>query len=134
MIQAVREGTILDWEPVLRLASWADSQATAELATAPGPDRLEWGGTRLSTLRLLQAGFQPGAAEAPASIGEPAWAIIVSASADPDPSTADEAAADEQQRSPGELAINHVRPIAIDTAVAFALWVRRSDPETDLAS
>jgi hypothetical protein len=130
---ALREGTVLDWEPVLRLASWADTQATAELASAPGPGRLEWGGTRLSTLRLLQAGFQPGAAEAPVSVREPAWAIIVSASADPDPCPDDEASANGQERSPGELAINHVRPIAIDAAVAFALWVRRSAPETGLS-
>jgi hypothetical protein len=131
--QAVREGTVLDWEAVLRLASWADSQAAAEVASAPEADRLEWGGTRLNTLRLLQAGFRPGAAEAPPSIRDPAWAIIVSACADPDPSPCDETPADSQEQNPGELAINHVRPLAVAAAVAFALWERRSEPDSDLS-
>jgi hypothetical protein len=132
--QAVRDGAVLDWDPVLRLAAWADGQAAAEITGAVGQDGTEWRDTRLNILRILQAGFRQGAAEAPGSAREPAWAIIEGAAADPDPSPEAEASAEEDGRSPGELSLNHVRPQAIAAAIAFALWARRSDPETGLSA
>ena len=132
--QAVRGGTALDWDPVLRLSAWADGQAAAKIAGAADQDGTEWRDTRLNTLRLLQAGFRQGAAEAPGSARGPAWAIIEGAAADPDPSPEAEAAAYEDDRSPGELSLNHVRPQAIATAIAFALWAQRSGPEFDLSA
>jgi hypothetical protein len=132
--QAVRDGTVLDWDPVLRLSAWADGQAAAEVASAAGQDVAEWRDTRLNTLRLLQAGFRQGAAEVPGSAQEPGWAIIEGAAADPDPLPEAEASAYADGRSPGELSLNHVRPQAIATAIAFALWARRSDPEFDLSA
>jgi len=131
--QAARDGAVLDWDPVLRLSAWADGQAAAEIAGAAGQDGTEWRDTRMNTLRLLQAGFRQGAAEAPGSAREPAWAIIEGAAADPDPSPEAEASAFGDGRSPGELSLNHVRPQAIATAIAFGLWARRSDPESDLS-
>ena len=131
--RAVRDGAVLDWDPVLRLSVWADAQAAAELAGAADQDSAEWRDTRLNTLRLLEAGLRQGATEAPGSAREPAWTIIESAAADPDPSPEAEASAYEGGQGPGELALNHVRPQALVTAIAFALWARRSDPEIDLS-
>jgi hypothetical protein len=132
--QAVRDGAVLDWDPVLRLCAWADGQAAAEIAGAAGQDGREWRDTRLNILRLLQAGFRQGAAEAPGSAGDQAWAIIEAAAADPDPSPEAEASAYKDGRSPGEVSLNHVRSQAIGTGVAFALWARHSDPETGLSA
>lgn len=132
--QGVRDGAVLDWDPVLRLSAWTDGQAAAEIAGAAGQDGTEWRDTRMNTLRLLQAGFRQGAAEAPGSALEPAWAIIEGAAADPDPSPEAEASSYEDGRSPGELSLNHVRPQAIATAIAFALWARRSAPDSDLSA
>jgi hypothetical protein len=129
--RAVRDGAVLDWDPVLRLSVWADAQAAAELAGAADQDSAEWRDTRLNTLRLLEAGLRQGATEAPGSAREPAWTIIESAAADPDPSPEAEASAYEGGQGPGEQALNHVRPQALVTAIAFALWARRSDPEID---
>jgi hypothetical protein len=131
--QAVRDGTVLDWDPVLRLAAWADGQAAAEITGAVDQHGTAWRDTRLNILRLLQSGFRQGAGEAPGSAGEPAWAIIEDAAADPDPSPEAEASAEEDGRSPGELSLNYVRPQAIAAAIAFALWARRSNSETGLS-
>ena len=97
---AVRDGAVLDWNPVLRLSAWADGQAAAELADPAGRDGTEWRDTRLNTLRLLEAGFRQGAAEAPGTEREPAWAIIESAAADPDPSPEAEASAYDGGQGP----------------------------------
>lgn len=133
--RAIRSGAILAWDPVLRLGTWADAQAVATLASTDDIEGAEWRDTRLNMLRLLNAGFREGATQAPAISKGAAWAIIESSAADPDPSTAAEKTAYESEgwRSPGELALNRVRPQAIITAIAFALWARRQDPGADLA-
>jgi hypothetical protein len=131
--RALRDGAVLDWDPVLRLSAWADGQAVAALTGAADPDGAEWRDTRLNTLRLLEAGFRQGDAEVPGTERQRAWTLIESALADPDPSSEVEASAYESGRAPGELALNHVRAQALITAVAFALWARRQDPGADLA-
>jgi hypothetical protein len=132
--QAVRDGAVLDWDPVLRLSAWADGQATAEITGAASQDGREWRDTRLNILRLLRAGFRQGAAEMPGSASDQAWAIIEATAADPDPSPEAEASAYEADRSPGEVSLNHVRPQAIGTAIAFALQARRTDPDAVLSA
>jgi len=132
--QAVRDGVVLNWDPVLRLSAWTDRQAAAELADAPDHDGTQWRDTRVNTLRLLQAGFREGATEAPGSISESAWAVTESAAADPDPSPEAEASALEGGQGPSGQSLNHVRPQALATAIAFALWARRGDPGTDLSA
>jgi hypothetical protein len=131
--RAVRDGAILDWDSVLRLSAWVDGQAIDALTGTADPDGAEWRDTRLHILRLLEAGFLQGDGEMPGTARERAWAIIESAATDPDPFPEVEASAYEDGRSPNELAINHIRPQALATAVAFALWARRQDADADLA-
>ena len=130
---AVRDGVILDWNPVLRLCTWADDQATGELALTGGQGNAEWRDVRVNVLRLLQAGFRNGPAVAPGTVRGLAWAIIEGAAADPDPSPAAEAAAYSGGQGPGALSLNHVRPQALAAAIAFALWARNADPDYGLS-
>ncbi|MGH3165167.1 MAG: hypothetical protein ACRDN0_04625, partial [Trebonia sp.] len=127
--RSVRDGVVLEWDAVLRLCAWANGQAAAEA----DPGSAEWLESRLNALRLLEAGFHQGGAEMPGSTREAAWTIIESAASDPDPSPDPEASANEAGRSTGELALNHVRPQALLTAIAFALWARRQEPGADLS-
>ena len=129
---AVREQADLDWQPVLRLCAWADEQAAAELGDPPSVTRPQWRDSRLNTLRLLEAGFSAAGHPIPAGHREQAWAIIESACSDPDPAPGDEASADEAGRGPGEQGLEDVRPRALSAAVAYALWVRRNDPDAGL--
>ena len=129
---AVREQADLDWQPVLRLCAWADEQAAAELGDPPSVTRPQWRDSRLNTLRLLEAGFSAAGHPIPAGHREQAWAIIESAWSDPDPAPGDEANADEAGRGPGEQGLEDVRPRALSAAVAYALWVRRNNPDARL--
>ena len=130
--QAAQEGRALDWPAVLNLCSWADQQAEAELRD-PG-DRLwrQWEAARMASLRLLEAGFAASGHEIPAELGGQAWAIIENAAADPDPET--EAEADASGRPPGEVAMAHVKPKALTTALAYAAWAPRGNPDAGLGA
>lgn len=132
--RAIRSGAVLAWDPVFRLGAWADAQAVAALTSTDDLGSAEWRDTRLNMLRLLDAGFREGATQAPATSKDTAWAIIENAAADSDPSIGAEESAyeGEGRRSPGELALNHVRPQAVTTAIAFAQWARRQAPDADL--
>ena len=128
--QAAQEGTALDWPAVLNLCSWADQQAEAELR-GPG-DRLwrQWKPARMASLRLLDAGFTASGHEIPPELGGQAWAIIENTAADPDPETEAEASG----RPLGEVAMAHVKPKALTTALAYAAWARRGNPDAGLGA
>ena len=128
------EGAALDWPPVLRLCSWADGQADAELQAPQNDAWREWRGTRMASLRLLEAGFARIDHEIPADLGDQAWAIIETASEDPDPEPAAEAEARASGRSLSEFTMAHIRPQALTTAVAYAAWARRGNPEAGLGT
>jgi hypothetical protein len=132
--QAAQEGTVLDWPAGLNLCTWADQQAEAELRD-PG-DRLwrQWEAARMASLRLLEAGFAASGHEIPADLGGQAWAIIENAAADPDPEPAAEAEADAPGRPLGEVAMAHVKPKALTTALAYAAWARRQNEEAGLGA
>jgi hypothetical protein len=129
---AVREKTELDWQPVLRLCAWADEQAAAELGDLPSGTRPQWRDSRLNVLRLLEAGLSAPDHPIPPDHRDQAWAIIESACNDPDPAPGDEASAYEAGQGPGEPGLEYIRPRALTAAVAYALWVRRNDPDARL--
>ena len=129
---AVREKTELDWQPVLRLCSWADEQAVAELGDLPSGTRAQWRDSRLNVLRLLEAGLSAADRPIPPDHRDQAWSIIESACNDPDPAPGDEARAYEAGQGPGEPGLEYIRSLALMAAVAYALWVRRNDPDAGL--
>src|ERR1700677_2422330 len=133
---AAQEGAALDWPAVLSLCAWADQQAEAELRTPGELQWRQWQSARMASLRLLEAGFTFTATghEIPADLGGRAWAIIVNAAADPDPEPSGEAEAVASGRPLGEVAMNHVRPKALTTALAYAAWTRRENPQAGLGT
>ena len=127
-----QEGATLDWPAVMNLCSWADQQAETELRASG--DRLwrQWESPRMACLRLLEAGFAASGLEIPAELVGQVWAIIENAAADPDPEPGAEA--DASGRPLGEVSMAHVRPKALTTALAYAAWVRRGNPEAGLGA
>jgi hypothetical protein len=130
--QAARGRAALDWAPVLRLCSWADQQATAELGTLPAGVRPQWRDTRLNSLRLLASGLGAASNPIPGTHRAEIWVIIENATRDPDPVPDDEAKSSTSGQSPGDLALNHVRPQALTTAIGYAWWSRNHGPGADL--
>jgi len=130
--QAAQEGTALDWPAVLNLCSWADQQAEAELRVRGDRSRRQWEAARMASLRLVQAGFSASGHEIPAELGGQAWAMIENAAADPDPENEAEAGASGPPL--GEVSMGHVRPKALTTALAYAAWARRRNPEAGLGA
>ena len=132
--QAAQEGTALDWPAVLNLCSWADQQAEVELRVRGDRSRRQWEAARMASLRLVEAGFSASGHEIPAELGGQAWAIIENAAADPDPETEAEAEAGASGPPLGEVSMGHVRPKALTTALAYAAWARRRNPEAGLGA
>jgi hypothetical protein len=130
---AAREGAVLDWLPVLRLCTWADQQATAELDDPPSGGWAQWRDTRINSLRLLATGLSATGNTIPTSHGAEVWAIIENASRDPDPAPDDEANAGSSEQGPGDLALNHVRPQVLMTAIGYAWSIRNHDPEANIS-
>jgi hypothetical protein len=108
----------------------ADQQAEAELRAPVDRWWRQWQAARMASLRLLEAGFAVSGHEIPAELGGQAWAIIENAAADPDP----DAEADASERPLGEASMAHVRPMALTTALAYAAWARRGNPEAGLGA
>ena len=129
--RGARDGATLDWAAVVDLCAWADEQAVVEITRA-GSEAWEWRDVRLNTLRLLEAGFRQGDNEAPITVRDQVWTIVENAANDPDPVPEVEADLYASGRTPDDLALSHMRPQALLTAIAFALWVRRHDPVADL--
>lgn len=132
--QATREGAALDWPAVLSLCTWADKLAEDELRSPGDPQRRQWQPARLASLMLLEAGFDAAGHEIPADLGGRAWAIIENAAADPDVGDETDGEGDASGRRLGEAAINHVRSVALTTALAYAAWLRRANPGVGLGS
>lgn len=131
--QAARAGAMLEWAPVLRLCTWADQQATAELEDLPAGTRPQWRDTRLNSLRLLASGLGAASDAIPATHRAATWRIIENASRDSDPVPEDEASARASGQGPGDLALNHVRPQALTAAITCAWWSRNQDPDADIS-
>jgi len=131
--QAARAGVQLHWAPVLQLCTWADQQATAELDALPAGSRPQWRDTRLNSLRLLASGLGAASNPIPATHRAQTWGIIANASRDPDPLPQDEESAHASGQRPGELALNHIRPQALTTAIAHAWWCQNHDPSADIS-
>jgi hypothetical protein len=131
---AVQEGAALDWSAVLSLCSWADQQAELELQVSCEPTRRQWQSARMASLRLLEAGFAPSGHQIPAEHRAQAWAIIENAAADPDPDAETEATAEESGQPLYEVCRAYIRPKALTTALAYAAWLRRGNPEAGLGT
>lgn len=103
-----------------------------------------WGWTRASIARFLQAGFNSEHEPIPFELRQQVWQAIAPMAYDPDPTAEQEdkyangGIAEEYNNTgvknksfdPYTHAINTVRGQAIETAIAYALWVRRESEKT----
>ncbi len=119
--EAARNGAVLAWEPVLRLAVWAVSQPR-EIS---GRDRQgldddpHWGWTRSQIGRLLQQGFFLRPSQIPLALRRLVWEVLAPLTDDPDPDTDRDTTMD-----PLTTAINSTRGVAFEALFGYAAWVR----------
>lgn len=127
--QAVTNNAVLDWDGVVRLSEWINQQAVDELATQEPHEVREWHEPRRDMLRLLMKGFPAEPSPIPPEHGTTVWAIIESCCKDPNPISGDEPQVHDGFIS---LADSAVRPQAIDAAIRYIGWQRRTAPDADL--
>lgn len=121
---AVKENVVLDWPAILRLSGWAVSQPRAIPDRDPNgfDSDPHWGWARAAIARLLRTGFSARDTEArvPRTLREQVWAVIEPITDDPHPDPGEE----KGDRDPFSTAINSTRGVAMEAAMAYALWVR----------
>ena len=134
---AMKEGKTFAWEPLLLLAQWV----VAQPREIPGRKKAlmeadeSWQWTRGAIANLLEDGFrEPRDQEPPDKRTQPAipialrervWAVLEPLTNDPDPTVEHDAKYGGDNMDAPTLAINTVRGKAMNTVVAYALWVRR---------
>lgn len=119
-------GTEVDWAQVLELCA----AIVAHPRMAPDDQEIDdgWGWARLDVMRLLSTGFtaaHPLRDEHRARV----FAVIAAVATDPHPSPVDEERYGPPNMSPDDLALNSVRPRAIDVAVQYGVWIYRRHPD-----
>lgn len=127
--QAVTSNAVLDWDGIVRLSEWINQQAVDELANQEPYEVRAWHEPRRDMLRLLMKGFRAQLSPIPPEHGTTVWAIIESCCQDPNPTSGDEPQVHDGFIS---LADSAVRPQAIDAAVRYVGWQRRTAPDADL--
>jgi hypothetical protein len=124
---ASKEKKSFAWPPVLGLAGWV----VAQPREIPGRHKAlmeadpDWSWTRGTIATVLEAGLREGPTQIPFEHRAQVWQIIDPLTNDPDPTPEHEAKYGGNNMDPATMAINTVRGKAFNTAIAYALWVRR---------
>lgn len=124
---ALGQGRIFGWEPVLELCEWVVSQPRG----IPGRQVREidvdpdWGWTRKAIAVLLSVGFEDHQNGIPIHLREKVWHILKLLTEDPDPTPEHEERYGGSNMDPATLSINTTRGEAMHAVVRYALWVRR---------
>jgi hypothetical protein len=126
VIRVLPSGVEINWSDVLDLCE----AIVGHPRTTSDGDEIDngWGWARQDVMRLLCMGFEavhPLLEEH----RERVFAAISAVATDPYPSPADEERFGPPNTSPDHLALNSVRPRAIDAAVQYAVWIYRRNPE-----
>ena len=126
IVRAQTSGAMLDWDLVIVLCETIVSHPrsrTPDDSTSDG-----WGWARLDVMRLLISGFTgphpPGDQHR-----QRIFDLIEGVASDPHPTPAEEERFGPPNMSPDDLALNSVRPRALDAAVQYGIWVYRNHPE-----
>ncbi|MDF0672764.1 MAG: hypothetical protein P0120_00270 [Nitrospira sp.] len=126
--QALGNGTLFPWTPVLDLCHWAVNQnrTIRDRIVDKWSADTDWGWTRARIARLLSAGFNGGPNTLRIETRARVWSVLSALTEDPDPTTEDEA--NRSQHNEGhhlQHAINTVRGKAMEAVIEYGLWVRR---------
>jgi predicted DNA-binding transcriptional regulator AlpA len=123
---ALKGSRYFEWSGPLDLAqqmlesySAPTEQTASELPGALDSESHRW--TKSELLRLVAQGMDDGPGRIPSEFGDQVWRIIAELAEDPEPTPSDEAE-HLQSHGPATLAINTVRPLAVDAAIRFILW------------
>jgi hypothetical protein len=129
IIRAVTSGVEVEWSLVLELCE----AIVAHARTTSDGEELDngWGWARQDVMRLLCLGFEAGH---PLTLEHRVrvFAVISTVAEDPYPSPADEERYGPPNMSPDDLALNSVRPRAVDAAVQYAIWIYHQSPDDPL--
>ena len=122
VLRNVTGGAEVEWAHVLDLCE----AIVAHPRVAPDGREIEdgWGWVRLDVMRLLCAGFTATHALQDEHRAR-AFAVIQATASDPHPSPIDEERYGPPNMSPDDLALNSVRPRALDAAVQYGIWIYR---------
>jgi len=127
--EAKRANKSFDWDNVLDVALWVVEQpvdlADVDESQAHYDADPSWRWARKALANLISSGFH-GEGKFPFAERERLWAVIEKLSDDPNPTMEHEAKYGGANMDPYTLAINTVRPQAIDAAIQYAFWVRRN--------
>lgn len=123
---AAREGRPFSWPEVLQLAEWTAIQPGDDSgAEADEVNDAHWRDARRAAADLVGLAVgevrAPGT-KAPFSERDRLWRIIGTLAEDDSPTPQDEAESLFHAGDPSTLAINRVRPIALNAAIRFAYW------------
>ena len=126
IMRAQTIGASLDWDKVIELCETIVSHPRSQ--TPDGSTIDGWGWARLDVIRLLTSGFtghHPPGDQHRRRIFD----LIAAMACDPHPTPADEERFGPPNMTPDDLALNSVRPRAIDAAVHYGIWVHQKHPD-----
>ena len=127
MQQAIENGALIQWEPVIRLCHKVITNAS--LAVEGGltsARRSDESDVKRHTLALLMTGLKSGPAEIPIALRTLTWETLRPLTQDSDPTPDYEAAQYGSNMDPAILSINTIRGEAMHRVIQYGLWVRRS--------
>ena len=128
--RAQSNGAALDWDQVLDLCEVSVSHPRSQTPDDSTVDG--WGWARLDVMRLLTSGFTgphpPGDHHR-----QRIFDLIAAVAGDPHPTPAEEERFGPPNMSPDDLALNCVRPRAIDAAVQYGIWVYQNHSDDPLS-
>ena len=122
---AIRQNKEFVWPPVLELMLFIAKQSyKVSDQRAINNSSLKYAKDEIT--RLLEVGFQPETKNfIPQDLRESSWEVIDALLQDPDP--LEDSAEERSKREPITDSINSVRPLALHTAVRYALWRYRDE-------
>jgi hypothetical protein len=131
---AANRRTALEWTPVVNLSAWIGRQAATEATEMTDDSWRLWRDARAHTMSLLTIGLRTQPNGIQPVCAPVLWPAVATACEDPDPDVGEEDRACAAGDTLSGLALNRVRPLAIEAAIAFGVWRRIHDQQADLSA
>lgn len=126
IVRAQTGGETLDWDQAIDLCESIVSHSRSQTPDDSTVDG--WGWARLDVMRLLTSGFT-GPHRPRDEHRQRLFDLIAAVASDPHPTPGEEERFGPPNMSPDDLALNSVRPRAIDAAVQYGIWVYQNHPD-----
>jgi hypothetical protein len=133
--QAVENGSLISWEPVLQLCFQTVNDLQSPPRAEQGQELLAMDTEfRRRALSLLLVGFKSKPTEIPIEFRNYCWQMLRPLTDHPEPTAEYEAQYGGQNMDPAMMSLNTVRGEAMHAVVQYALWVRRQMEHTEDAT